>query len=45
MAELKAEKANPPKKFYGSRNNTPSEESKRQNGILHNAYIRKRPAN
>lgn len=45
MAELKAEKAYPPKKFPGGRNNTPSESSRRQNSILHNAYIRKHPAN
>lgn len=39
MAELKAEKANPPKKFHKSRNNTPSVESQRQNRILHVAFI------
>ena len=39
MAELKAEKATPPKKFAGSRNNPPSEESRRQNRITHVAYI------
>lgn len=39
MAELKAEKGNPPKRFPGSRNNLPSVEAQRQNRITHIAFI------